>query len=106
LACLGRLPDTEIYKFGKEVIKEVAPKKPPPKGAKNVVEPEVVEDKWEEVTLEEMESMELPTNRIYQTFPVIYNFFAMNHKALQILPAPDFPDPQSLPIPEPELHQI
>ena len=71
-----------------------------------VVEEEVVEEEYEEVTLEEIETLELPAKRRYQAIPIIYNHGAMNSNALKVLPAPDFPDPQSLPIPDPELHQI
>jgi hypothetical protein len=102
----GRLPDAELYKFGKvqEDPKAKAAVKPKPKGPKD--EPEIIEEKYEEVNPSEMASLELPEGRQYCEFPIIYNHSAMNAKALENLPAPDFPDPQSLPIPEPELWQI
>ena len=104
---VGNLPDAEIYKFGKEKDDPKSrqqPKKPPPKG-QAVVE-EVVEDKYEEVSPEQMSNTELPIRRLYTEIMIINNHFAINSKALEILPAPDFPDPQSLPIPDPFIQQI
>jgi len=87
-----KLPETELYKFGREK-KEEKKAAPPVKGAK-VVE-EVVEEEYDEVTLEDIETIELPNRRKYQAIPIIYNHGAMNSNALKVLPAPDFPDPQS-----------
>lgn len=88
-----KLPEYELYKFGKEKKEDKKPA-PPAKGAKPPVE-EVVEEEYDEVTLEDVETIELPNRRKYQAIPIIYNHGAMNSNALKILPAPDFPDPQS-----------
>merc|ERR1712194_748137 len=97
---VGRLPDADLYKFGK-VVEDPKAKaaKAKPKGPKD--EPEIVEEKYEEVQPTEMPNLELPERRVYCEFPIIFNHSAMNAKALELLPAPDFPDPQSLPIPDP-----
>ena len=102
----GQLPVEEIYKFNK--IQEAEEKNKGGKAAKGKkgAEPEPEEPKYEAVSQDQIRSMELPDRRSYVEVPIIYNHLAMSQKALEVLPSPDFPDPQTLPIPDPFIQQI
>lgn len=109
---LNKLPEEKIHKFAAKlaeeeeakIVKKPPPTKKPVKGdGKNIAEEE---PPAQEVQEPEDEILEFPTNRFYNDLTIVMNHEQMFYNALEVVPEVNFPDPMTLPDPDPVTQQI
>lgn len=108
----GRLPDDQVHKIDallKKLEEEEEAKNPKNKGKDGIKKPSNKPSRPDTASrLSEIapKTLEIAGKRELTEVDVFYNFKQLNLAVLKLVPKPEFPDPVTLPLPEPQVLQI